>query len=456
MRSADLTGRTVVVWGAGKEGTSVARHLAGAGVTDLTVTEDDEGTRAAAEVALAAAGLDVPIVGGDAGTDARERAGVIVISPGISRYRADVVALRERGTVITNATALALTEARDRGSEVIGITGSKGKSTTTALTRHLLHLAGHDAEEGGNFGRPALDLVAERHAILVLEVSSYQASEVELGPDHAVLTALFPEHLDWHRGVEQYYADKLRLLRAAQVRTICVNATDANALAHTDDLDRRLYGTSAGIHAHDGALHVGGRRLVATGDRLRGAHTLTNVAGALTVATALDPRLLDEPELLDEWLTTFEPLPHRLQPIGEHAGVEYVDDSIATSPSATAAALDAYADRSVTLLVGGHDRSLPLDPLLAALARRTAPTRVLAMPTTGEHVADAIAAHLDVRDLTVVRCDSLDDAVRHAVAHTPSGGVVLLSPAAASYDRFTSYAHRGAEYQRLVREHAAG
>ncbi|HEX5616745.1 MAG TPA: cyanophycin synthetase, partial [Acidimicrobiia bacterium] len=284
-------------------------------------------------------------------------------------------------------------------------------------------------------------------------VSSYQASEVEVGPDHAVLTALFPEHLDWHGSVERYYADKLRLLRAAGVHTISVNAADANAMAHTDGMERRPYGVGPGIHARDGGLFDGGRRLVATGPHLRGAHTLTNAAGALAVASAFDASVLHQPELLAEWMASFEPLPHRLQPIGEHDGVEYIDDSIATSPSATAAALDAFAARPVTLLVGGHDRSLPLDPLLDALARRGAPTLVCAMPTTGEHVADAIEAR-ELRDVAVVRCDSLADAVRHAVAHTAIGAVVLLSPAAASYDRFTSYAHRGAEFQRLVREHA--
>jgi UDP-N-acetylmuramoylalanine--D-glutamate ligase len=97
---------------------------------------------------------------------------------------------------------------------------------------------------------------------------------------------------------------------------------------------------------------------------------------------------------------------------------------------------------------------LPLDPLLEALARRDAPTLVCAMPTTGEHVADAIEARAEIRDATVVRCDSLDDAVALAHERTPAGAVVLLSPAAASNDRFTSYAHRGAEFQRLVREHA--
>jgi len=454
MRSADLVGRAVAIWGAGKEGTSAAQHLARVHVRDVVVTEDDDATREAATFALGALGLDTAIVGGDDGERARQRADVVVVSPGISRYRSDIVALRDRGTVVTNATALALADAAESSTTIIGITGSKGKSTTTALTRHLLHLAGHDAEEGGNIGRPALDLLDEGHDVLVLEVSSYQASEVEIGPDHAVLTALFPEHLDWHGGVERYYADKLRLLRASHVQSISVNATDHNAMAHTADLDRRVYGTAAGINAREGALYDGDRRLAATSSRLRGAHTLTNAAGALAAASAFDANLLAQPELLQEWMRTFEPLPHRLQSIGVYGDVEYVDDSIATSPSATAAALDAFADRAVTLLVGGHDRSLPLDPLLEALARRAAPTLVCAMPTTGEHVADAIEEQVDVKDLTIVRCDSLDDAVSIAHRRTAAGAVVLLSPAAASYDRFTSYAHRGAEFQRLVRVHA--
>jgi UDP-N-acetylmuramoylalanine--D-glutamate ligase len=442
------------MWGAGREGVSTTIVLARHGIDGVVLVEDDARTAERARGQLTDAGVSATIAGGDDGLAALDAAEVIVLSPGISRYRPDLLARIEHGTVVTGPTALALAElADDAAHVVVGVTGSKGKSTTTALLRHLLHLAGHDVEEGGNIGRPALELVDHPTRLLVLEVSSYQASLVTHAPRFAVLTALFPEHLDWHGDTETYFEDKLRLLRAPGLERVAVNDTDRAASARTERLPRVLYGTPPGVHAREGALWLADQRLTDSGGRLVGAHNLVNAAGALTAAAFVDERVLAEPSLLEEWLHTFAPLPHRLEPLGRFAGVDFVDDSIATSPAATVAALAAFDDRPVTVLVGGHDRSLPIEALVSALRERGAPTLVCTMPTSGERIADELEpltpGHPTLR---LRRCESLEDAVRVAVAETPTSGVVLLSPGAASYDRFTSYVHRGAEFRRLVDE----
>jgi UDP-N-acetylmuramoylalanine--D-glutamate ligase len=453
MRFADLSGRRIVVFGAGSEGLSAVRALATRGLArGAVLVEDDDVTRerAAARVACGPGTVpDVPVLGGAAGRAAIADAEVVVLSPGVP-WRRDDVRVLLGDAALTNPMDLALSELADSERDVVAVTGSKGKSTTTALARHLLHLAGHDVEEGGNIGRPVLDLLDGVAAVLVIEASSYQASLVTTAPRYGALTALFPEHLDWHGDVETYVADKLRLFEGPALRRVAVNATDDRAVARTRSLPCTPYGTADAVHHRDGRLFHGARRLTSVVPQLVGDHNLLNAAGALTAAAFVDPGVLDRPELLDEWLATFHPLPHRLETVARAGGVEYVDDSIATSPDATIAALDAFADRPVTLLAGGHDRSLPFDGLAAALVRRDAPTLVLTMPTSGGRLADLLDAAPRAAHVEVERCESLADAVARAVERTPDGGVVLLSPAAASYDRFTSYVHRGAEFRRLV------
>ena len=458
MRFADLAGRRIVVFGGGSEGCSAVRALAARGLArDAVLVEDDDITRTrAAELVANAPGAvpEVPVLGGEAGRAALAAADVVVLSPGVPWRRPEVRA-RLGDATLTNPMDLALSELANDARDVVAVTGSKGKSTTTALIRHLLHLAGRDVEEGGNIGRPVLDVLDGPAAVLVIEVSSYQASLVTHAPRFGVLTALFPEHLDWHGDVDSYLADKLRLFEGDGLARLAVNATDELAVARTRRAPCTPYGTPDVVHHRDGALWAGERRLTTVAPQLVGAHNLLNAAGALTAATFLEPDLLERTELLDEWLGSFHPLPHRLETVARASGVEYVDDSIATSPDATIAALDAFSGRALTLLAGGHDRSLPFERLAEALARRGAPTLVLTMPTSGDRLADLLDPRVD-GDLDVERCASLAEAVDRAVARTPSGGVVLLSPAAASYDRFSSYAHRGAEFRRLVLEALGG
>ena len=255
---------------------------------------------------------------------------LLVRSPGVSIHRPEMRAIRESGIPVTTATALWLAETGGEG--VVGITGTKGKSTTASLAVHLARAAGVDARLAGNIGVPALDLLGEPPAQLtVLELSSYQIADLAQGPQVAVLTNLFREHTDWHGSEETYRADKLRLLGLPGVRSIVVNGRDPQlvAAAEAAAAEVTVYGVPEGWDAGEQGLSLRGARIAAAGELpLRGEHNALNLCAALTALEVVGVR----PSLPDA-LAGFSALPHRLQTVCEQAGLTWVDDSISTTPS---------------------------------------------------------------------------------------------------------------------------
>jgi UDP-N-acetylmuramoylalanine--D-glutamate ligase len=444
VRRSDLAGRRVAVWGIGHEGRAAARAAMGSGAADVVAVADTE-PPAHALAAWAAAGLGgVPVLPVAPGvTDAE----VVVLSPGVSRYRPDVLALEARGVAVTNGTELYLAE---QGRRTIAVTGSKGKSTVTRLTTHLLAAAGRDAVAAGNIGAALLDLLAERSLdpaadpaagpLVVAEVSSYQAALVASPPRVAVLTSLFPDHLPWHGGLERYFEDKLRLLAAAE--GALVNGADPGVRSVLGRLDGAVVFASA-----DARVRVVGGAVV-VGDDMPGAHNAVNVAAAVAVLDALGIDVAGACEPLEEALAAFAPLPHRLEPVHIAAGVTYVDDSLATSAQAAVAACEAYGEQPLTLLVGGLDRGIDYAPLVGYLEARVArtPLAVVAMGAAGRRIVAGL------RSVPVEAADDLAEAVRIAAKGTPAGGVVLFSPAAASPPEYGTYEQRSVAFAAAARE----
>jgi UDP-N-acetylmuramoyl-L-alanine---L-glutamate ligase len=466
----DLRGARVIVWGAGREGRAavdvIGRHV---DVASLTVIVDD----ATPHDALALGGdAEVPILSTTtgAGRTAVLDADVIVKSPGVSPYVVPFAEL-SRGTTVTGGTALWFAHTGGRAS--IGITGSKGKSTTSSLVHHLLTALGERSVLAGNIGRAPIEVLGEvldaeqrgrmagagdastRPDRWVFELSSFQSAEVDRSPELGVLTSLFPEHLNWHGTVERYYADKANLFVHG---TVVLAANLANA-----DVDRlvgrhpatRGFGLSGAVRSTDRCvLDADGSVLVDLADsRLVGAHNASNVAAALAVLRAAGHDITKHADDLRAALRAFEPLAHRLQPVGSIDGRLIVDDSLSTAPQAAVAALDAYRDAPVAIIVGGFDRGLDYAPLADACAARTAPTWVLGVPQSGERLIPLIDAAVRAAGADHVQVEGFDDfdaAVARASDVTPAHGVILLSPGAPSFGRFTDYVERGMHFRRLL------
>ena len=380
---------------------------------------------------------------------------LVIKSPGISPYRDDVRAARARGTRFVGGTALwfAAQAASNGGSaRTLCVTGTKGKSTTTALLAHLLRAGGHRVALAGNIGLPLLELPDDEHVeFRVVELSSYQTGDVaDAGgwPDVAIVLNLFPEHLDWHGSHERYVADKLRLVTDARPRVAVLNAGDpALAALRLPHADVRWFNTEGGWHLRGTLLCKGAREVMDTATLpLAGHHNRSNLCAVLT---ALDALGLDG-VVLAPHAATFQPLPHRLQAVGARDGVTYVNDSISTTPHASLAALDVFGDRPTAILVGGHDRGLPWDAFVDGIRRRP-PHAVVTMGANGPRIHELVAPVAAQSRIALHAARDMDEAVRLACAALPStGGVVLLSPGAPSFGAYRDYVARGRDFARAA------
>ncbi len=447
MRLSELRGRRVAILGAGREGLSAARLLADRDdVASLLLVSDQPPDEAVLRELQDQPGLELLL--GPGAFEHLEDVDVAIRSPGLGWYRPDLERARLHGVAMTSLTDLFLAE--NAGRHVVAVTGTKGKSTTTALLALGLGGCGVRACAAGNIGTPVFDADPEGRAeVLVIEVSSYQACGLVHGPEHAVLTSLYPEHLDWHGGVERYYEDKLHLLRLARGLAI-VNGADAEAERRTRTLPRRrLFQTPEGVHL-DGDELLSGTRPIGDARRvpLAGAANRANLCAALAAVEALghDPR-----DAL-EAMTAYEGLPHRLNPVAEIDGLLFVDDSLSTIPQATLQALEAFRDRPVGLIVGGRDRGVDLTPLREALTRPPV-ERVALLGATGARLAEEIG---DTDPGRVALAPDLRDAVRFCREGLQAGGVVLLSPAAATDDAFRDAMERGEAFAAAARGHDPG
>ena len=364
---------------------------------------------------------------------------VVVKSPGISRYRPEVAQLDAAGVRVCGGLGLWMAEA-DPG-RVACITGTKGKSTTTALAVHLLGALGYDARAGGNIGHPPWDPSTGREPdYWVVETSSFQVPDLDVGPRVVAVTSLFPDHLDWHGSVERYYADKLSLCTKPGVELALANGADRELRRSAAALGSRARWVDERDIARDASW--------AHAAALRGSHNASNAAMARAVLEALGVEGTADTARMAAAAAGFPGLPSRCHTIGRVEHVEFVDDSLSTNVLPTLAALDAFAGRPVALLVGGHDRGIDYGPLGRALAERHEPTLVVTMPDNGPRIGEAARAAAAAAgiSLPVLDAPDMDEAVTTAFAWVPSGGVVLLSPAAPSFGRFADYRARAAAF----------
>jgi UDP-N-acetylmuramoylalanine--D-glutamate ligase len=281
---------------------------------------------------------------------------------------------------------------------------------------------------------------------VVLELSSFQIADLAHGPEVAVLTNLFREHVDWHQSEAAYRREKLRLLGLPGVRACAYRPGDREVQDAVAGGARRVqFGAPGGWHVTDRGVEDGADGVVENvALPLRGRHNAENLCAALAALDAAGfPRAR-----LPEALAGAQGLPHRLETIVERDGIEWVDDSIATNPAASVVALEAFADRDVVLLVGGYERGQDLSELARKLAV-TERVRVVCLPVTGERLAaEAIAAGAPSDRIS--HAHDLPQAVSVARGLAVPGSVVLLSPAAASYHAYRNFEERGKHFAELA------
>jgi len=455
-----LQGRKVTVVGLAKSGVAAAR-LAGREGARVTVTDRRAEEDLAGPLA-ALAGVDVRrALGGHDPADF-EGADLVVVSPGVPLAIPEIGLARSRGVPVWGETELG---ARFLGrTPVVAITGTNGKSTTTALAGALF-ARDRRTFTGGNLGTPLCEHVlsgAPADAV-VLELSSFQIEGLaSLRPRVAAILNVTPDHLDRYRDVEDYAAAKARLFGLQQPADLAVaNARDPRAAAMAAASRGACFTFGFGPPVPAAARDPGGEpgpagaelwlapasgapeRYLVRSRALRGRHNRENA-----MAAALCARLLGVPgEAVQAGLDAFPGLPHRLELVAERGGVEWVNDSKATNVDSTLVGLSAFPEGAarVVLIMGGRGKGAPYAPL-----RPLFPRRVKALLTIGE---DAPAVERELGDLCPAEgCGTLAGAVRRAARLASAGDVVLLSPACASYDQYRSYEERGESFRRLALE----
>jgi UDP-N-acetylmuramoyl-L-alanine---L-glutamate ligase len=420
---SDLAGRRVGILGLGVEGRAARTRLNELRCDVVVVDDDPTNTGDESVLATSSGGRDAL-----AGCDA------VVKSPGISRYRADVESLERQGVPVLGGVGMWLEEA-DR-EHVICVTGTKGKSTVSTLIGHLARQLGSPSVVTGNLGTPPFAPgleVADR--LVVVETSSFQATDVAHTPHVVAVTSLGDDHLDWHGSAARYHADKLSLTRQSGARHT-IAADSPELLEHREQLGGEVTWVRSDQTSRLAAL-LG----------LSGHHGRSNAAIAVAALRAAGIEGSDDPDRLERAAVGYEPLPGRFQEIATSRGVRFIDDSLATNPLPTIAALDAVGTARVALLLGGHDRGVDYTGLVNAIAAREGATLIVTLPDNGPALGALIRRRTSIE---VIDAGSVHDAVVAATAWAADDGVVLLSPAASSFSQFANWQERSAAFAEAV------
>ena len=422
--SPDWSGKRYAVLGLARSGAATARALVAAGA-EVVAWDADEAARTAVEGVAFADPVSIALSG---------FAGVVV-SPGVPLNRHPIATkAREAGVpIIGDLELFAQARADLPPHRVVGITGTNGKSTTTALVGHICETAGLPTRLGGNIGLPVLGQEPlPRDGVYVLELSSYQIDLTQsLDCDVAVLLNITPDHLDRYDGFESYAASKARLFAMqAKGHAAVIGIGDDASAAVAKQVARS--GRAEDLTKIAPGVCMDQSRWPA----LQGPHNAQNALAAIAACEALGIATA----AIDAGLATFTGLPHRMEHVATRGGVAFVNDSKATNPDSTAPALAAF--ERIHWIVGGQAKTDDLD------ACRRSFGRVVRAYTIGD-AGDRFATLLE-REMPVTRSGTLDAAVRAAFAAARSGETVLLSPACASFDQFRDFEDRGEAFRRTV------
>lgn len=462
-----LAGKRVVVFGFGRQGKALARWLPSVGAE--AIVTDSRGAKA-----LALRRRDYPgarfYLGGHP-DEVLIGAHCICVSGGVPLDLPILQEARDRGLPFTNDAQLFLERCP---APVIGVTGSAGKTTTTALVADVVAAAGYKVWRGGNIGNPLIEDLPKIKAgdIVVMELSSFQLELMSSSPQVAAVLNLTPNHLDRHGEFEHYVSAKANILRYQRATDVAVLGWDCPV---SKALEQIVVGEQLAFSqydmAPDGAFMLGSRLLVAGSASfdmgphvvceredipLRGDHNVLNVLAACAITggmgLAID-RPGVTPEVMNSAIRGFQPVEHRLETVREVDGVTWVNDSIATAPERLLAALSSY-EEPLVLLIGGADKDLPWEAAIHYALRKARHIIVFGRDG-GKQVASKVMklmGKMRARDDQLSRVQSLDEAVARAAEVAQAGDVVLLSPGGTSYDAYEDFAARGLHFRQLVSE----
>ncbi len=435
MLISDLKSKKVLIWGMGSEGRAVKEYLEKHGITsEIRTYNDEEGAETFAKLLKD-------------GTD------VIIRSPGVSIYKPELMRAKEAGIKVTSGSDLFLSEMRANHpqTKVIGISGSKGKSTSVSMLYHMMKALGCKVALGGNIGRPLIELVDGDYDYIVGEFSSYQASDLSVSPQAVMFTNLFSVHTDWHGGHDNYCRDKIHLAAHQLPGEICVvNANNAQLRDYCKGLENvGYYGEPQAFHSRGKELYYGSEPVLNIEElHISGNHNMENLAGVVTI---MDKLGLDWRRGL-EALKTFEPLPHRLQKVGTVNGILFINDSISTAPEAAIGGMQSF-DEPMAVISGGIENHQDYTQYANFIANNSKVKVAVTLFQCGPQIAAAIRNAVKRPDFKLIEADDLESGVRTAYEELQKvgGKLVLFSPTAPSFGYYKNFIERGEHFISIVK-----
>ena len=424
----DFKDKKICILGFGKEGKSTYNFLLKNGINNILVHDKVK--------------QDVDGVYGDDYLNNLDSYDVIIKSPGVILKDIDISSFKNK---ITSQLEIAMKYIK---SHIIGVTGSKGKSTTTSLIYQMLKDQGYDAYLLGNIGNPILDYIDDfkSDSYLVIEMAGLQLEYVNISPNIAVMTNLFKEHLDFFGDEDKYYNSKVNIARFQNSNDYLVYCSSNETLdkyIKNTDIKSKIFKANydnGDIYIKDDYIYIDDRKIYNINDErnLLGKHNLMNIMLCLKVADILN---LDFNKCI-KTINEFKNLDHRMELVGTFNGITYYDDAIATIPDATINCIDALKVVD-TLITGGLDRGIDYTPLIDYLNMSNV-NNIICMPESGHKIIDKL-------NKKTYKVDTLEEAVKIAKEVTKKDHICLLSPSASSYNQFKNYIEKGNKFQELVK-----
>lgn len=452
----ELVGKRMVILGLARQGKALARFASSVGAS---VVVSDMRTRDQLQSALKEIeDLPIEIVLGHHPESLLDGADVLAISGGVPTGLPIVKEARRRGIPLTNDSFEFI---KRTPATVVGVTGSAGKTTTTALTGAMVEASGRRTWVGGNIGKPLIGQLDQisREDVVVQELSSFQLELWTKSPPISAVLNITPNHLDRHMTMADYSEAKSNILRFQSKEDVAVlSADDPGAMALKDVVRGRLRKFSLELMVEDGAFVRKGRLWMADGDKswglcalteipLRGWHNALNVLAAAILADSIGVPI----EAIRKAILAFSALEHRLEFVREFSGVQYVNDSIATAPERAIAALDSFTEPLI-LLAGGRDKDMVWEAWANKVRKRV--KTVILFGELANHLKTILeeGKNLKAEQLRIIQIGSLDEAVIVASKLAQPGDVVLLAPGGTSFDSYADFAERGEAFRKFVLE----
>jgi UDP-N-acetylmuramoylalanine--D-glutamate ligase len=386
-----------------------------------------------------------------------ERFNIIVRSPGVKYFSKEIQKAKKSGVIITSATKLFFEYAKKKTKNIIGVTGTKGKGTTSTLITKILKASGKKVFIAGNIGSPALDFIdkIDEKTFIVLELSSFQLIDCETSPHIAVALMITSEHLNWHKNIQEYHLAKSNITRFQNKEDFAVIAQDYKASLSFEKITKaKIFKYSRQKEVLNGVFVKNGKFYFANKNKkeeicktdilkIPGEHNFENVGAAITVAKILGVKN----KTIENVLSKFRGLEHRLEFVAEKNGVKYYDDSYATTPETSIAAIKAFTEPKI-LILGGSSKNSDFSELGKLISESKSVKAIIGI---GEEWKN-IKSNIKNKDIKFIEnCNNMEEIVKSAEKNAEKGDVVLLSPACASFGMFKNYSDRGNQFKQIVR-----